>query len=101
VGLRQVTAVDGEGAMIQLNPRANPPDLTYTWSKDGHPLPQTQGRIIADGAALNISTVMKDDAGTYSLEAVNSEGSQTAKIVFSVHCKFIFTPALLKIFNVI
>ncbi|KAF4528368.1 hypothetical protein B566_EDAN006625 [Ephemera danica] len=92
VGLRQVTAVEGEGTMIQLEPRANPPSMTFTWSKDGHPLAMN-ARVITDGAALNITTVRKDDAGTYSLEAVNSEGSTTAKIVLSVH----YPPVILEI----
>ncbi|KAF4523402.1 hypothetical protein B566_EDAN007873 [Ephemera danica] len=92
VGLRQVTAVEGEGTMIQLEPRANPPSMTFTWSKDGHPLAMN-ARVITDGATLNITTVRKEDAGTYSLEAVNSEGSTTAKIVLSVH----YPPVILEI----
>jgi len=78
-GIRQVTAIEGEQGQVAISPRGNPAELTLNWSKDNKPY-KPPSRGILDGASLNLSTVRREDAGIYSLEATNSEGSSSVKV---------------------
>lgn len=78
-GVRQVLVTEGEQGHLSFSPRGNPPDLKLTWTKNNHSYkPPT--RAILEGASLNLSTVRREDAGFYGLEASNEEGSTKAKL---------------------
>lgn len=44
-------------------------------------------RIISEGPTLNITKLGRSDAGTYTCEAVNSQGSAMINISVIVECK--------------
>lgn len=81
---------EGEALQIALQANANPMSITYTWTKDGVPLSNSGAnadRIISDGSVLNITRLTRSDAGIYTCEAVNSQGSATVNITVIVECK--------------
>lgn len=64
----------------------------YTWTKDGLPITQLSNsnphdRIVSDGPVLNITKLSRHDAGTYTCEALNSQGGSIISINISVECK--------------
>lgn len=69
----------------------NPANIAYTWTKDGLPVTQAGSstgteRIISDGSVLNITRLSRHDAGSYSCEALNSQGSTLAVVNVTVQC---------------
>lgn len=83
---------EGQTLKIELSAFANPMTMTYVWSKDGALL-DTKQRIISDGPNLIFSKLHRKDAGTYTCEAMNSQGTATFAIKVSVECKFPFPPS--------
>lgn len=88
-----VTGIENEPLIISLKADGNPPSIAYTWTKDGLPIAQASSssgmeRIISDGPVLNITRLSRHDAGTYSCEALNSQGSAIAHVNISVQCKY-------------
>lgn len=72
-----------------MQANANPMSISYTWTKDGLPLSNNAinaERIISDGAVLNITKLTRNDAGIYTCEAINSQGSATMNITVIVEC---------------
>lgn len=88
-------AVGTEGkplALDLLKAEANPMPISFTWMKDGSPIADNDNgndRIITDGIILNITKLMRSDAGIYTCKAVNSQGSATTNITVTVECKFL------------
>ncbi|KAL5285582.1 NPHS1 family protein [Megaselia abdita] len=74
---------EGQTLKIELSAFANPMTMTYVWSKDGALL-DTKQRIISDGPNLIFSKLHRKDAGTYTCEAMNSQGTATFAIKVSV-----------------
>ncbi|CAH1372536.1 unnamed protein product [Tenebrio molitor] len=84
-----VTGVEGEPLIITLKADGNPQNIAYTWTKDGLPIIQSSSssgveRIISDGPVLNITKLSRHDAGTYTCEALNSQGSSVTQINITV-----------------
>lgn len=44
-------------------------------------------RIVSEGPILNITKLNRDDAGVYTCEAINSQGSDMINITVVVECK--------------
>ncbi|XP_037073214.1 nephrin-like [Pollicipes pollicipes] len=68
--------VVGESRIISLVAPANPAVLSYAWSRDA------AGDVTltsADGV-MNLTSVGREDAGWYRLEATNALGSATARL---------------------
>lgn len=91
---KAVTGIEDEPLIINLKAEGNPADITYTWTKDGLPITQSGSatgteRIISEGPVLNITKLSRHDAGSYSCEALNSQGSTVAIISVTVQCKFL------------
>lgn len=89
-----VTGIENEPLIITLKAEGNPQSIAYTWTKDGLPITQASSstgmeRIVSDGPVLNITKLSRHDAGTYSCEALNSQGSNLAQINVTVQCKCI------------
>lgn len=86
-----VVGVEGEPLQVPLMANANPVSITYIWSKDGLPIPNgSEGRIISEGAILNITKLHRNDGGIYTCEATNSQGTASINITVVVECKYTF-----------
>ncbi|XP_055693660.1 nephrin isoform X2 [Lutzomyia longipalpis] len=78
-----VVGVEGEPLQVSLVATGNPQSIAYTWTKDGVPILNTANgidRIISEGPTLNITKLSRADAGIYTCEAVNSQGSAMINI---------------------
>lgn len=76
---------------------ANPISIAYTWTKDGLPIIASGNgveRIVSEGPILNITKLTRNDAGIYTCEAVNSQGSAMINISVIVECKCIIRKIL-------
>lgn len=85
--------IEGEALQVAMRATANPMAITYTWTKDGLPVLDSQhgnDRIIHDGPILNVTKLTRNDSGIYTCEAVNSQGSARINITVIVECKFVF-----------
>lgn len=85
-----VVGNEGESLQVAIMANANPMSIAYTWTKDGQPIMTTAHgaeRIVSVGPILNITKLMRADAGTYTCEAVNSQGSAVINITVIVECK--------------
>lgn len=86
-----VTGIENEPLIITLKADGNPPNIVYTWTKDGLPIAQASSsvgieRIVSEGPVLNITRLSRNDAGTYSCEAINSQGSAMTHVNVTVQC---------------
>lgn len=61
-------------------------DFIINRSADRHP-PTAAKRITSEGPMLNISKLLRNDAGIYTCEAVNSQGAARINITVIVECK--------------
>lgn len=84
-----VVGVEGEPLQIPMVANANPTTITYAWTKDGQPLPVD--RIGSEDASLNISRLMRSDAGIYTCFASNSQGVASINVTVVVECKLCAT----------
>ncbi|XP_065093879.1 nephrin isoform X2 [Ochlerotatus camptorhynchus] len=77
--------VEGESLTVAMVANGNPMSIAYTWTKDGLPiLPSGVQRIVSEGPILNITKLTRNDAGIYTCEAVNSQGSAMINITVVV-----------------
>ena len=85
-----VVGVEGEPLQVAMLANANPMSIAYTWTKDGLPILSNGAseRIVSEGPILNITQLKRSDAGIYTCEAVNSQGSEMINITVIVECKF-------------
>lgn len=87
-----VVGIEGESLQVGMKANANPMSIAYTWTKDGLPI-STNGngveRIVSEGPILNITKLARKDAGIYTCEAINSQGSAMINITVIVECKSI------------
>ncbi|KAJ8946977.1 hypothetical protein NQ318_015915 [Aromia moschata] len=87
-----VTGIEGEPLIITLKAEGNPQNIAYTWTKDGLPITLASSasgveRIVSDGSVLNITKLSRHDAGTYTCEALNSQGSSVAQVNITVQSR--------------
>jgi len=84
-----VVAVTEENKTLTLNmtARGNPADITYDWYRGSVKL--TPGtRFRQDAGVLTVSPgLSRAEAGVYTCEASNTEGSTTHDVNIDVHCK--------------
>ncbi|XP_055601231.1 nephrin isoform X2 [Uranotaenia lowii] len=78
--------VEGESLTVAMVATGNPMSIAYTWTKDGLPILAQSGvqRIVSEGPILNITKLTRADAGIYTCEAVNSQGSAMINITVVV-----------------
>ncbi|EMP34679.1 Hemicentin-2 [Chelonia mydas] len=68
------------------------PEPRLTWSKDGVPLPGTEGKFtLLPSGELMVKDSQSGDAGTYTCTAENSAGKATLQLQLSVHVPPAFT----------
>ncbi len=63
-----------EGAYLQIQVTTTGEALSYSWTKDGEPIPEF-------GPLVTINSLSPDDAGTYQCIATNACGSDSADII--------------------
>ena len=83
----ELVGMEKEPFVISLIAKANPPAITYTWSRDGLPISVTGKRITARASTLNITRLERHDAGTYVCEAMNDKGTTFYQLNLTVQCK--------------
>ena len=84
--------VEGQPVIVNMTARANPSEVTYTWSRQESAVKAdgdagVYDRITFNGPLLNLTVVRRDDKGEYMCEATNTEGSQIAIVRLNVQCK--------------
>lgn len=85
-----MVGIEGEALQVKLQANANPTLISYTWTKDGLPI-LAKGEdesIVSVGAVLNITKLVRSNAGIYTCEAINSQGSATINITVIVECTY-------------
>uniref|UniRef100_A0A182LSL1 Ig-like domain-containing protein n=1 Tax=Anopheles culicifacies TaxID=139723 RepID=A0A182LSL1_9DIPT len=83
-----VSGVAGEPLAVALVATGNPSAIAYTWTKDGQRIASSGvPRIVSEGPILNITKLKRSDAGVYTCEAINSQGSAMINITVQVKCK--------------
>lgn len=78
--------LEGESTVVNASARGNPPQIVYSWTRNGLPLlDMADGstrpgnrryghRAVFRGPLLELTDVTRDDGGEYSCEAANTEG---------------------------
>lgn len=87
-----VDVVEGQPAVVNMTAKANPSEVTYSWSRAGSAVKAAKDaseydRITFNGPLLNLTTVRRDDKGDYKCEATNAEGTQPITVKLNVQCK--------------
>jgi len=86
-----VVAVTEENRTLTLNmtARANPADIAYRWYRGGgsSELVLDTRMTQTDGVLTVQSGLRRDEAGVYTCEATNAEGSTTHDVNIDVHCE--------------
>lgn len=81
-----ITITEEDNISVTLRAKGRPSQIKYKWFKNNEPLYSKSGRQIQD-SNMNITTVSRNDAGNYTCEASNTEGSSTIWFTLSVKCK--------------
>lgn len=68
-----------------MTARGNPTDITYTLIKDG--AIYSSSSVAVHSGMLEMSNIMRADAGSYALKAENTEGSRNHNFSINVTCK--------------
>ncbi|XP_049289037.1 nephrin-like isoform X2 [Anopheles funestus] len=80
-----VSGIEGEPLAVALVATGNPSSIAYTWTKDGQRIASSGApRIVSEGPILNITKLKRTDAGVYTCEAINSQGSAMINITLQV-----------------
>ncbi|VVC38576.1 Fibronectin type III,Immunoglobulin-like domain,Immunoglobulin C1-set,Immunoglobulin/major [Cinara cedri] len=87
-----VKTAEGKDVVVTVHAKGRPSQIVYKWFKDKKPLYSIRGQRIRD-STLNITGVSRNDAGNYSCEASNTEGSATVSFSFFVNYTAVITNA--------
>ncbi|XP_050530864.1 nephrin-like [Daktulosphaira vitifoliae] len=88
----QITSSEGDNLFVMLQTKGRPTHMTYKWFKDNEPLRTLHGLYLRD-SNMNITGLVRDDAGNYTCEATNSEGSSSLTFQLTVKYKATVTNA--------
>ena len=86
-----------QSSILNLTALGNPRPLDYIWYKNADILKLKSARrkraieipyFLAMNGVMNLTNVTRGDAGNYTVEARNSEGSTNFTFVLNVQCKF-------------
>ena len=78
-----------EGGNLEISVRVTGrPQPTITWERDGVPIDeQKDPRVMITGENLNLSNVRPDDAGEYTITAVNIADTEVERYNVIIQCK--------------
>ncbi|XP_067837703.1 nephrin, partial [Heptranchias perlo] len=84
--LRVVQAMERGAAVIPIKVTANPPEVTYTWSRNGQVLVKDgpSRHHLKEGGTLEIWNLIRDDSGFYKIHLRNEEGENEALLKLDV-----------------
>ena len=77
----KIVVVEGESFKENLTVKANPPVSAWRWRKNGIPFEHTIGNVFARGSVLSGRSLTSQDAGQYTMFAINSVGN----VNFTIH----------------
>ncbi|KAG7155821.1 Synaptogenesis protein syg-2-like 7, partial [Homarus americanus] len=78
-----VDVTEGENVMVNVSAHGNPNGVAYLWRRGEE--------VVMAGSLLNITSVTKDQAGVYTVEASNSQGSSAKNVTINVKYGAIIT----------
>ncbi|CAG0918459.1 unnamed protein product [Notodromas monacha] len=81
---KTITLNEGESKVVNVTARGNPSAITYKWKKGKGKFTKTSSAIV-DGPLLEFKNITRDDAGTYTCTAENSNGKTSRKIKIDVN----------------
>ncbi|XP_061436056.1 uncharacterized protein LOC133361188 [Lethenteron reissneri] len=75
-------------ALLKIETRANPPEVTVEWSRAGQILVKkgVARYVLKEGGSLEVWNVTRADAGDYDAAMTNAEGTGRATLRLDVHC---------------
>ena len=79
--------MEGEPFVLNVTASASPSKLDYSWEKDGQQRIGSHSdsdEIWFSGGFLHLARVSREDAGTYTVTANNSEGQAVATVKLDV-----------------
>lgn len=76
----KMDVTEGENVVVNVTARGNPNGVTYLWRRGEE--------VVMAGNVLNITGVTKDQAGMYTVEASNSQGTTARNVSLHVKCEF-------------
>ncbi|XP_069950539.1 nephrin isoform X2 [Cherax quadricarinatus] len=79
----KVEVKQGDSVQVNASARGNPNGVAYLWRRGDE--------VVMAGSVLNISSVAKEHAGLYTLEASNSQGNTAANLTLIVKYGAIIT----------
>ena len=66
---------------------ANPPPTSYTWYRNGKKITSNERVKVVSATALMFDTLLEEDAGIYTVHAVNEIGSGNGTANIEVQCE--------------
>ena len=77
-----------EGGNLEINVHVTGvPQPTITWRRDGVVIDEQDPRVTITGANLNLSNVRPNDAGEYTITAVNIANTEIERYNVIIQCK--------------
>lgn len=80
--------VEGNEASINLTARGNPANIKYKWHRISGNNGLDSTRFITEGPVFNITSVLRQDSGSYLIEATNSQGTTKLPFTLNVKCEY-------------
>ncbi|XP_050737080.1 nephrin-like isoform X2 [Eriocheir sinensis] len=73
---KEISVTEGSGVQVNVSAHGNPNDVAYLWRRGEE--------VVKGDSYLNISSVTRDQAGTYTVEASNSQGKVEANLTINI-----------------
>ncbi|KAG0716041.1 Nephrin [Chionoecetes opilio] len=72
----EIAVTEGSSIEVNVSAQGNPDAVTYLWRRGDE--------VVRADSFLNISSVTRDQAGTYTVEATNSQGTVAANLTLNI-----------------
>lgn len=73
---------EGSGVEVNVKAQGNPNAVSYLWRRGDE--------VVKADSHLNISSVSRGQAGLYTVEATNSQGTVAANLTINIKCEYWF-----------
>lgn len=77
---KEIAVTEGSSIQVNVSAQGNPDTVTYLWRRGDE--------VVKADSFLNISSVTRDQAGTYTVEATNSQGTVAANLTLNIKCEY-------------